>query len=49
VAIGAFLYWIEGLGAQGLVVLFAAYIAAIVLMLPTTLLNLGAGYVYGVS
>ena len=48
-AIGAFLYWLEGLGTYGLTVLFVAYILAIVLMVPTTLLNLGAGYVYGVN
>lgn len=48
VIIGALLYWSQGLGGWGLLALFAAYIVAIVLMIPTTLLNLGMGYSFGV-
>lgn len=48
VIIGTFLYWTQGLGAWGLAVLLAAYIVCVVLMIPTTLLNLGVGYSFGV-
>jgi len=46
--VGTFLYWIQGLGGWGVFALFAVYAAATVLFLPTTLLNLGAGYCFGV-
>jgi len=48
VGVGTFLYWIQGLGAWGLVALFIAYVGFVMMMLPTTLLNLGAGYCFGV-
>jgi len=48
VALGGFLYWIQGLGFWGLAAMFVAYVIAVVLVLPTTLLNLGAGYCFGV-
>jgi len=46
--VGTFLYWIQGLGGWGVFALFAVYAAATILFLPTTLLNLGAGYSFGV-
>jgi len=48
VFVGAFLYWIQGLGGWGVFAMFAAYAVATVLFIPTTLLNLGAGYSFGV-
>lgn len=48
VVIGTFLYWTQGLGGWGLLALIVAYVIFIVLMIPTTLLNVGAGYSAGV-
>lgn len=45
---GTFLYWIQDLGAWGVAMFFVVYVLATVLMIPTTLLNLGAGYCFGV-
>lgn len=42
------LVWIEGAGAVGPLVFFGIYVAACVLMLPGSVLTLGAGAVFGV-
>lgn len=40
--------WIDALGALGVVVFIAVYIAATVLFVPGSILTLGAGFVFGV-
>jgi uncharacterized membrane protein YdjX (TVP38/TMEM64 family) len=42
------LAWISGLGAAGLLIFMALYIMACVLLLPGSILTLGAGVVFGV-
>ncbi len=42
------LAWISGLGAAGLLIFIALYIMACVLLLPGSILTLGAGVVFGV-
>jgi len=44
---GQLVSWIRGAGAVGVAVYAAAYIAAAVLMLPGSILTLGAGFAYG--
>jgi uncharacterized membrane protein YdjX (TVP38/TMEM64 family) len=39
--------WIQGAGAVGVVVYAASYVAATVLLLPGSILTLGAGFAYG--
>ena len=42
------LSWISGLGAAGLLIFIALYIMACILLLPGSILTLGAGVVFGV-
>lgn len=46
--LNAALKWIDGLGAWGVVIFIALYIAATVLFLPGSVLTLGAGAIFGV-
>ncbi|MCI0402939.1 MAG: TVP38/TMEM64 family protein [Acidobacteria bacterium] len=39
--------WVRGAGATGVVIYFLVYISATVLLLPGSILTLGAGFVYG--
>ncbi len=43
----AFVVWVRGLGAVGVLVYALAYIVASVLMMPGSILTLGAGFLYG--
>ena len=43
----AFSAWIEGLGAWGAVIYGAAYVAALVVMVPAAPFTIGAGLIYG--
>lgn len=43
----ALVEWIRGAGAAGVVVLAAVYVGAALLLLPGSLLTLGAGFAYG--
>ena len=43
----AFIAWVRGLGAVGVLVYALAYVVASVLMMPGSLLTLGAGFLYG--
>ncbi|MHB8519492.1 MAG: TVP38/TMEM64 family protein [Limisphaerales bacterium] len=45
----AALVWIQGLGAWGPVLFILIYVAACVLMVPGSLLTLGAGVIFGVA
>jgi uncharacterized membrane protein YdjX (TVP38/TMEM64 family) len=47
--IGAFLDWVRGAGAAGMVAFVAVYVVACVLFLPGLVLTMGAGLVYGVA
>ncbi len=39
--------WVRGAGTAGVVAYFLAYVSAVVLLLPGSVLTLGAGFVYG--
>lgn len=43
----AFVDWVEGAGAPGVVVFAVAYVVFTVLLLPGSILTLGAGFLYG--
>jgi uncharacterized membrane protein YdjX (TVP38/TMEM64 family) len=47
--LGRFLTIVESMGVWGPVLLAAAYVVATVLMVPGTILTLGAGFVFGVA
>lgn len=44
-----FLEWVQGIGPWGAVLFAAAYVPAAVLLVPGSLLTLGAGFVFGVG
>lgn len=46
--LAAFLEWVHGVGAWGAVIFAAAYVPAAILLVPGSLLTLGAGFVFGV-
>lgn len=48
-ALGRVLEWIEGLGMVGAAVFVGLYVGACVLLLPGSVLTLGAGAIYGVA
>ena len=45
--LASFLEWVQGIGPWGAVLFAAAYIPAAVLLVPGSLLTLGAGFVFG--
>lgn len=47
-ALASFLEWVQGIGPWGAVLFAAAYVPAAVLLVPGSLLTLGAGFVFGV-
>ena len=46
--LSSFLEWVQGIGPWGAVLFAAAYVPAAVLLVPGSLLTLGAGFVFGV-
>jgi uncharacterized membrane protein YdjX (TVP38/TMEM64 family) len=46
--LAAFLEWVQGIGPWGAVLFAAAYVPAAVLLVPGSVLTLGAGFVFGV-
>lgn len=48
-AAASFLEWVQGIGPWGAVLFAAAYVPAAVLLVPGSLLTLGAGFVFGVA
>lgn len=46
--LASFLEWVQGIGPWGAVLFAAAYVPAAVLLVPGSLLTLGAGFVFGV-
>jgi uncharacterized membrane protein YdjX (TVP38/TMEM64 family) len=46
--LASFLEWVQGIGPWGSVLFAAAYVPAAVLLVPGSLLTLGAGFVFGV-
>jgi uncharacterized membrane protein YdjX (TVP38/TMEM64 family) len=48
-AVTAFLDWVQGIGPWGAVLFAAAYVPAAVLLVPGSLLTLGAGFVFGLG
>jgi uncharacterized membrane protein YdjX (TVP38/TMEM64 family) len=47
--LASFLEWVQGIGPWGAVLFAAAYVPAAVLLVPGSLLTLGAGFVFGVA
>ena len=47
--LASFLEWVQGIGSWGAVLFAAAYVPAAVLLVPGSLLTLGAGFVFGVA
>src|SRR5258705_10068272 len=47
--LASFLNWVQGLGPWGAVLFAAAYVPAAVLLVPGSLLTLGAGFVFGLA
>ena len=47
--VASFLEWVQGIGPWGAVLFAAAYVPAAVLLVPGSLLTLGAGFVFGVA
>merc|ERR1711977_437845 len=47
--LGAFLYWIQGLGLWGMAILLLVQACSVVLLVPSTLLTIGAEYCFGIG
>ena len=47
--LGEFQEWVKGMGAAGMVLYGAVYIAAVVLFVPGIVLTLGAGFLFGLG